>query len=167
MPFACTLVMAPKATVDGRMALFRKRSGEPDEVARLRAEVSEFAERLAAADARRAADDERRQQTWVSPAEPSPIAQVADVDTLRADVFARLDALDARLEAVDGRITSIPTELPPQLDELGAEQAGAADHHDTITALQTAQTRLANEQARYQIAFRDDLAALAERLRRP
>ena len=39
----------------------------------------------------------------------------------------------------------------------------------TIAAVtvSVAAVRLAGEQARYQIAFREDLAALAERLRRP
>ena len=148
------------------MALFRKRSGQPDEVAQLRSEVSGFAERLAAADARRAEEEALRLAAWVSPAAPSPIAQVADVDTLRAEVFSRLDALADRLDTIDGRITSIATELANQIAELGAEADGTAVAADTLAAIQTAQTRLANEQARYQIAFRDDLAALAERLRR-
>ena len=36
-----------------------------------------------------------------------------------------------------------------------------------IEAVQSSTERLAAEQARYQIAFREDLAELAERLRRP
>ena len=37
---------------------------------------------------------------------------------------------------------------------------------DVVDELRDAQTRLAGEQARYQIAFRQDLAELADRLRR-
>jgi hypothetical protein len=37
---------------------------------------------------------------------------------------------------------------------------------ELITALRTGQIKLANEQARYEIAFRNDLAALAEHVRR-
>lgn len=148
------------------MALFRKRSGRPDEVAQLRAEISAFADRLAAADARRAEEEALRATAWVSPVAPSPIAQVADVDALRAEVFARLDALADRLEMVDARITSISTELANQLDELSAESADASAQEASIAALRSAQERLAREQARYQIAFRHDLAELADRLRR-
>jgi hypothetical protein len=37
---------------------------------------------------------------------------------------------------------------------------------ELLEQLRDAQARLANEQARYQIAFRDDLARLAETLKR-
>ena len=36
-----------------------------------------------------------------------------------------------------------------------------------LAPIRDAQARLANEQARYQIAFREDLAEIADRLRRP
>ena len=41
-----------------------------------------------------------------------------------------------------------------------------AEVDDVVTEMRDAQVKLANEQARYQIAFREDLADLAERLRR-
>ena len=38
---------------------------------------------------------------------------------------------------------------------------------DVLTGLKDGQVRLANEQARYEIAFRQDLATLAEQIKRP
>jgi hypothetical protein len=38
---------------------------------------------------------------------------------------------------------------------------------EVADALRDSQERLASEQARYQIAFREDLARLAEQLKRP
>ena len=49
----------------------------------------------------------------------------------------------------------------------GEESTGLDDTVEEIfTELREGQTRLANEQARYQIAFRQDLANLVEQLRR-
>ena len=66
------------------------------------------------------------------------------------------------------------TELANQLAELGndidaLDAAPAADGAtaEVVGELRDGQVRLANEQARYQIAFREDLARLAEQLRRP
>lgn len=111
-----------------------------------------------------------------TPPPPSPPAPAAveprfavDDDAL-SDINDRLDALAARLDDVDVRITSISTELANQITEISGELEGlgagepAADQ--LVDELRDAQTRLANEQARYQIAFRQDLADLAERLKR-
>ena len=66
------------------------------------------------------------------------------------------------------------TELANQLSELGNDiealnnrPPGAPLDEGTLDELRDTQTRLASEQARYQIAFREDLARLAEQLRRP
>ncbi|MEL6892643.1 MAG: hypothetical protein AAFP84_13670 [Actinomycetota bacterium] len=89
-------------------------------------------------------------------------------------------AADKRAGAVDARLTQIATELANQLTELGNElDAVAADGDDADTdevlaeidpellaELLDAQERLASEQARYQIAFRQDLAELADRFKR-
>src|SRR5262245_61497088 len=87
---------------------------------------------------------------------------------------ARLDALAERLDALDGRLTAVSTELANQLSELGDDiealngrDAGTPLEEATVDELRDTQTRLATEQARYQIAFREDLARLAEQLRRP
>lgn len=85
----------------------------------------------------------------------------------------RLSALAARLETLDDRITSVSAELTNQLTELGNDIDGLASRSDgTLDAqavgdLRRTQTRLATEQARYQLAFREDLARLADQLRRP
>jgi hypothetical protein len=91
-----------------------------------------------------------------------------------AALGARLDSLVARIDALDGRLTAISTELANQLSELGndiealhSKDPGAPLDEGAVDELRDAQTRLATEQARYQIAFREDLARLAEQLRRP
>jgi len=55
------------------------------------------------------------------------------------------------------------TEMSGELESLGANEP-ATD--EIVDELRDAQTRLAGEQARYQIAFRQDLAQLADRLKR-
>ena len=62
------------------------------------------------------------------------------------------------------------SELARQLHELGDEierlSADVADPavRDAVESLKSTQVRLATEQARYEIAFRQDLADLADRL---
>ena len=79
-----------------------------------------------------------------------------------------MDALAAGITQMDARLSSISTEIANQLSELGNEvdalSRGLGDE-ETITNLKSAQTRLAQEQARYQIAFQQDLAELAERIK--
>lgn len=90
-----------------------------------------------------------------------------------------------RIGTVDARLTQVSTELANQLAELSGELDAAAarsasvDDEPVVDAEQSlgldpelveelldAQERLAAEQARYQIAFRQDLADLADRLKR-
>ena len=61
-----------------------------------------------------------------------------------------------------------------QLDELGTELSAVTDQEPVDVAgivngaldeIRNSQTRLANEQARYQSAFRTDIAVLIEQLR--
>lgn len=137
------------------MGIFRRAGDREQRVAR-RAEATGFAERLAEADT-------HRPESMPAPAAPSPIAQASDLAELRDDLTARLSRLAERVDALDARVTSISTELANQLAELGSEADAASAAAETIRA---GQTRLANEQARYQIAFRHELAELAERLRR-
>lgn len=127
------------------------------------------------------------------PAEPpAETIRQADIDMLNA----RMQRLELRLDQVDARITQIATELANQLNELSDEvseiastanqpvvlgddgrsdealsQASAAaalaSAAEAIAVeIRDAQVKLANEQARYQIAFRGELAELAERLKR-
>jgi chromosome segregation ATPase len=87
-------------------------------------------------------------------------------------VTAATNGLDQRIAALDTRIAGMSTELANQVHELGREieQLAEREHEpETAAALEQiriSQTRIANEQARYEIAFRQDLAMLAERIRR-
>lgn len=75
-----------------------------------------------------------------------------------------------QVAAMESRITGMGAELSRQLHELGADIEKLQQDADndtvleTITSLKSAQVRLATEQARYQITFRQDLAALANEL---
>ena len=105
-----------------------------------------------------------------------------EVNALKSDLAKRTNelshlagvtnALDARLGVLDGRISSMSAEITHQLHELGSELenlANSGQDSETLQAidlLRTSQTRIANEQARYEIAFRQDLAELAELIRR-
>ena len=113
-----------------------------------------------------------------TPIDPEEVARLhAEIITLR-EALDRHDAsartLHDKLTTLDDRLTSVSTELANQISELGTDldaisarppaegvDAGALD------AVKAGQVRLANEQARYQIAFREDLARLAQELKRP
>lgn len=114
---------------------------------------------------------------------PTP-ADSAEVERLRTELASLREALDDhnraartlddRLTSLDDRVTSVSTELANQLSELGndidalnSRPPGTPLDEATVDELRDTQTRLASEQARYQIAFREDLARLAEQLRRP
>ncbi len=81
-----------------------------------------------------------------------------------------------QVAAIEQRLNSVSTELANQVSELGRDIDGLAAQRDevvsgsisdeVIDSLKTSQVKLAAEQARYEIAFRQDLAALAEQVRR-
>ena len=87
-------------------------------------------------------------------------------------VTAATNGLDQKISIIDSRLTTMSTELSHQLHELGSEIESlvkTADESASLAALEQLrinQTRIANEQARYEIAFRQDLAELVEQLRR-
>ena len=92
----------------------------------------------------------------------------------RASTVQTLNDILERTDALDARITSTSTELARQLDELGTELATVTDQepvdvvgivNGALDEIRRGQTRLANEQARYQSAFRTDIAVLIEQLR--
>ena len=104
----------------------------------------------------------------------------AEIALLRSEMSDSMAALEAerevarstvdRLAGIEARVSGMGSELSRQLHELGteieelskrAEDSGVAEMMD---ALKTTQVRLANEQARYEITFRQDLAALANKL---
>jgi chromosome segregation ATPase len=100
-------------------------------------------------------------------------ARLDELSSRPTEPDPRLDELAAKLAELDQRVTAVSTELANQVSELGHDiDALAQRPPDTageavIGELRDGQARLANEQARYQIAFREDLARLAEQLRRP
>jgi metal-dependent amidase/aminoacylase/carboxypeptidase family protein len=106
----------------------------------------------------------------------------AEVASLRVDLYQHVEmladereaarAIADRLVSLDTRVSNMGSELSRQFQELGGEieqlakevqNSGVNEIVDTIKA---SQTRLANEQARYEITFRQDLAALADKLLR-
>lgn len=101
-------------------------------------------------------------------------AEVERALAMATDLGARLDTVTKQLADLDVRVTSVSRELANQLSELGNDidalaqrPDGAPVDEEVLEELRDAQLRLANEQARYQIAFRSDLARLAEQVRRP
>ena len=77
----------------------------------------------------------------------------------RAATAQTLNDIVQRTDALDARITSTSTELARQLDELGTELSAATDQepidvagivNGALDEIRNSQTRLANEQARYQ-----------------
>ena len=120
-------------------------------------------------------------------------AKVAALDALNGKVAELADQVTASVTearsakdqaaSLNERITSVSTELANQLGELSRElddigsrplpaaaPVFASDQTATeemIEELHEGQVRLAAEQARYEIAFRQDLAHLADQLKRP
>jgi DNA repair exonuclease SbcCD ATPase subunit len=142
------------------MSFFRRTTKNSEDLDRVKAEIGRLDESLKRY-------DERTKQF------EDALAAKPEVDG-DADVGARVDAIAERLDALEGRLTSVSAQLANQLSELGNDiealnnrPPGTPVDDGTIDELRDTQTRLANEQARYQIAFREDLARLAEQLRRP
>jgi predicted nucleic acid-binding Zn-ribbon protein len=105
----------------------------------------------------------------------------AELTVLREDIARRavevdavrggLQALEDRLRGVDARVTHMTTAITNQLHELDSEidrlaKTADAASAETVSELRANQVRIAGEQARYAIALRQDLAELAEMLRR-
>ena len=111
-----------------------------------------------------------------------------DLDTLRAE-FAQMrvdldstrkqldemitinDKVVADLRLLDDRLVHMGREFANQIHELATGIDGLEKHADSVSAetvaeLHDVQARLAAEQVRYEIAFRQDLAEIADQLRR-
>lgn len=104
-------------------------------------------------------------------------ALTAEVEKLASLVRTSItESREARelVASLDTRITQLGVELANQIDELSGEVDGIASREpgdgaasaEVVADLKSGQVRLAQEQARYQIAFRDDLAALADEVRK-
>lgn len=143
------------------MGLFRKKPAvpvvDPAEVEALRLELAVLKARL----------DSQGEQT----AQVASIAErVASTDNATRGLHDRITALDSRLTSVSTELTNQLTELGHDIDALAALAPGGpvvADpvSEERIDAIREGQVRLAAEQARYEIAFRQDLATLAEQIR--
>ena len=87
-------------------------------------------------------------------------------------VTALTNGLDQKILIIDQRVTTMTTELSNQIHELGSEiETMTKSSQDIVSRealeqLRVSQIRIANEQARYEIAFRQDLAELVEQIRR-
>lgn len=97
--------------------------------------------------------------------------ELARRSTELEDVRRGLGSLEERLAGMDGRVTHMSAAITNQLHELDAEierLSGIADSAsaEAVGQLRANQVRIAGEQARYAIALRQDLADLAELLRR-
>jgi chromosome segregation ATPase len=91
----------------------------------------------------------------------------AEIDAVHLEIRALTD----RIGGIDDRVTQMTTAITNQLHELDADiekLAATADaaSAETVNQLRANQVRIANEQARYAITLRQDLAELAELLRR-
>jgi DNA repair exonuclease SbcCD ATPase subunit len=188
---------APDPEMLARLDALSERVADIDSLSERVAEIGSLSERVAEIDALRSrlADVDalaeqvtQMQSASADPQEPSAFVDPAITDELREQIgmlAERVAATDTearatreQLSVLDQRVSSIGTELANQISELGrdidslaehtpAEVAGGGVNDQVITALRESQVRLAAEQARYEIAFREDLAALAEQLRKP
>lgn len=157
------------------MAWFRKTPNTPADYVEVKEELRRLREAMGRHEQRvRAVTDSLAGQR-----ETGLAGRVDAVDQTLArrsdgDVSARIDGIVDQLGSLDSRLTSVSRELANQLSELGNDieslhdrPAGTTVDDEALDDLRDTQERLANEQVRYQIAFRADLARLAEQLRRP
>ena len=104
-----------------------------------------------------------------------------DLDSARAEVDATRKQLDdmatandkvlAEIRNLDDRLAHMGREFANQIHELATGLDGLEKHADSVSAeviadLHGVQARLAAEQVRYEITFRQDLAEIADQLRR-
>lgn len=78
------------------------------------------------------------------------------------------NALDERIQSVSTQLANQLGELSRDMDSLAARQPSTAAvlvDDEAVNTLRTGQVKLAAEQARYEISFREDLAMLAEQVR--
>ncbi len=168
------------ATVDGLAAQLQQLNARVAAQAELGGQLSALRDRVAQlAERPQGVDDEVRLQL-------QEIGErLASGDELRSQIALlaeRMSSNDNEARAarehmalLDQRLTNVSTELANQLSELGRDIDGLGQRvpeivdgsvsDEVVDALRGGQVKLANEQARYEIAFRQDLAALAEQLR--
>ncbi len=153
--------VAAQAEFGGQLSALRDRVGQLGEQPRggdddIRLQLQEIGERL------RSTDELQ--------------AQVRQLMERAGSNDTEARAVREHMALLDQRLTNVGTELANQLSELGRDIDGLGQRlpevadptvsDEVVDALRGGQVKLANEQARYEIAFREDLAALAEQLRR-
>jgi hypothetical protein len=124
--------------------------------------------------------DELEQRPAIEPPAPGSslddMRKVVDESAAQSrEQAAAIAELRAGAAGVDQRLAEVSDTLTRQIEELGNERGdgtGAPLPDDLarlahVDELKKNQVRIANEQARYEIAIRADLAALAEQFRRP
>lgn len=124
-----------------------------------------------------ATDAAERTDTALDEVRAAAQADAAPERDSAAEVRTQLGQLAEKVGAIDSRVNEVSLELTNQLTELSGDldrASARADALDVIEQLTSqlddvtgGQQRLASEQARYAIQFREDLAELADRLRRP
>ncbi|MFM2070160.1 MAG: hypothetical protein RLZZ623_423 [Actinomycetota bacterium] len=162
--------------IDHQIADLRARvesqSALPDQLATLNARVAALGEQNAEIDVLR----ERIDQLASSiPATEDLTNRLEQLTERLGTTEMNANAARTQAAAVDQRVASVSTELANQIGELGRD-IDALANTDTgsvpapldgvaTEALRTGQVRLASEQARFEISFREDLATLAEQVR--
>ena len=124
-----------------------------------------------------ATDAAERTDTALDEVRTSMQADATPDRDIEAEIRAHVGQLAEKLGAVDSRVNQVSVELTNQLTELSGDLDRASARSDALDMIEqltaqldhvtSGQERLANEQARYAIQFREDLAELADRLRRP
>ena len=155
------------------MPFFRRPAPPDPRVAHLTTEVAALQARLAELETRLSAADARLDE--VSSALTSQLHELSgELESSHRSVDQRVNALDAltagRLAAAEKTQEERMATFRAELEALVAAHPNGDDETATATArleeLLERQTRIANEVARHEIAFQQELAALADRLSR-
>lgn len=94
------------------------------------------------------------------------LARLATEATVHGELAGSLAALDRRMVAAARGIDERLDRLASDLDALANTPSTSAATPEQLDELRAGQARLANEQTRFQIAVREDVAVLAEQLGR-
>ena len=166
---------------------------EPADITALRVDLNELRQRLALSEQGRARLE--TQLLELADKAQTITNQSEDLQAVNYSIAALTSRINAAVEetrkanentmVVNQRVNNVATELTNQINELGGEldtlYANRPDPPqlpppvvepvqtmptEVLDAIRNAQVKLATEQARYEIAFREELAALAEQLRR-
>ena len=148
------------------MSLFRRRVQPDPRVAQLSAEIQALQARLAELEAHASTADARVEEVAVQ--------LTNQLHELSGELDSAHRGLDDRLAALDaltaGRLAAVERNQEERLGAFRAELEAMAAEGDgddgRLDELIERQARIANEVARHEIAFQQELAALADRLLR-